>query len=200
MRIIGLTGGIGAGKSAVANLLKDLGAEVIDADREGHASYRPGSIGWGRIVSFFGADILNAEGEVDRKLLSGIVFGNPDALALLSALTHPLIRERMERRLQELREEGVPVVVIDAAVLYQAGWDDLVDEVWAVTAPESVVVPRLEARGLSNWDARRRIVMQDGLETANSRAAAVITNTGTLEDLQKQVETLWNERISLLRQ
>ena len=200
MRVIGLTGGIGTGKSEVAKILAELGAEVIDADQEGHLSYKHGGIGWGRIVAFFGTEVLNDEGEVDRKALGEIVFGNPEALALLNSAIHPLIRQRIQRRLEELRTAGANAAVVNAALLYQAGWHDLVDEVWAVIAPASVVIPRLEARGLAQWDARRRMEMQEPVEKLAARADVVIENTGPLEELQGKVSKLWNERIFLTRQ
>ncbi len=200
MYVIGLTGGIGAGKSTVAAIMADLGAEVIDADKEGHASYKRGTIGWGRIVALFGTDVLDDNGEIDRQELGSIVFGNSAALALLNSAIHPLIRDRVRQRLQQLRNGGAGVAVVDAAVLYQAGWDDLVDEVWVVTAPYAATATRLEARGIARSEARRRMAMQDPPEQLAARADVVIENTGSLAELQAKVTKLWNERISLTRQ
>ena len=155
MRVIGLTGGMGTGKSEVAAALAALGAEVIDADREGHLAYRSGTPGWQRVVERFGRDILGSDGQVDRSKLGSLVFGDPRALAALNAAVHPLIRERIEARLAELSAGGTGVVVLDAALLYQAGWNDRTDEVWVVTAPPEAAAERLRAqRGMSERPRR----------------------------------------------
>ena len=196
MYVIGLTGGIGAGKSTVAVLLVELGAQVIDADKEGHLAYRQGTIGWGRVVTLFGADILDEDGEVDRKQLGELVFGNPDAMALLNSAIHPLIRQSVQRKLDELRQEGAGVAVVEAALLYPAGWDDMVDEVWAVTAPAAAVIPRLEDRGLAKAEARQRIESQEPPDSQTARADVVLENAGTLDELQSMVRRLWEERLA----
>ncbi len=196
MRVIGLTGGMGTGKSEVAAALAELGAEVIDADREGHSAYRSGTSGWERVLELFGRDILDAEGQVDRAKLGSLVFGDPRALASLNRAVHPLIRERIEARLAELSASGTGVAVIDAAVLYEAGWDDLTDEVWAVTAPPQSVAERLRAqRGMSERTLRRRLEAQGGTEALARRADVVIDNAGSLRELRDRVGHLWRQRI-----
>ena len=196
MRVIGLTGGIGTGKSEAATALAELGAEVIDADAEGHLAYRSGTPGWERVVELFGRDVLGPDGEVDRQKLGSIVFGDPAALASLNEVVHPLIRERIEARLAELDASGTPVAVVDAALLYQAGWDDLTDEVWVVTAPPEAVARRLLAqRGMSEQTLRRRLDAQGRAETPASRAGVTIENTGSLEELRDRVGRLWRQRI-----
>ena len=196
MRVIGLTGGIGTGKSEAAAALAELGAEVIDADAEGHLAYRSGTAGWERVVELFGRDILGPDGEVDRSKLGSIVFGDPAALASLNEVVHPLIRERIEARLAELAASGTGVAVVDAALLYQAGWDDLTDEVWAVTAPREVVAERLVAqRGMSEPTLRRRLEAQGPAHTLASRAGVTIDNAGSLRELRDRVGRLWQQRI-----
>lgn len=200
MRVIGLTGGIGAGKSEVAATLTSLGAKVIDADREGHLTYARGSIGWRRLVELFGDSVLDDDQEIDRPILGRLVFGNPQAMAWLNSAIHPLIRGRLTTRLTEMGEEGIEVAVVDAAVLYQAGWDDLTDEVWLVRARPETVIPRLAAqRGLQPWEARRRIESQGTTDQAANRADVVIDNAGTLPELRDKVERLWKERSLPLR-
>lgn len=194
MRVIGLTGGIGTGKSEAAAALAELGAEVIDADAEGHLAYRSGTPGWERVVELFGRDILGPDGEVDRSKLGSIVFGDPAALASLNEVVHPLIRERIEARLAELAASGTGVAVVDAALLYQAGWDELTDEVWVVTAPQDAVAERLVARrGMSGPTLRRRIEAQGPAETLASRAAVTIDNAGSLRELRDRVGRLWHQ-------
>ncbi len=196
MRVIGLTGGIGTGKSEVAAALAKLGAEVIDADAEGHLAYRSSTAGWERVVELFGRDILDADGEVDRQKLGSIVFGDAGALASLNEVVHPLIRERIEARLAELSAGGTSVAVVDAALLYQAGWDDLTDEVWVLTAPPERVAERMRAqRGMSEHTLRRRLEAQGGAEAPARRADVVIDNAGGLTELRDRVGRLWRQRI-----
>ena len=201
MRVIGLTGGIGAGKSEAASALEKLGARVIDADREGHEAYAHGSMGWRRITELFGAGVLTDGGEVDRARLGQLVFSNPQALAWLNAAVHPLIRDRLADWLDEKRLLGTKVAVIDAAVLYQAGWDDLTDEVWVVTATVDEVVARLTgSRVLHASEVHRRLGAQEEMvREAVSRADVVIENNGTLPELHETVERFWNERILTTR-
>ena len=196
MRVIGLTGGMGTGKSEVATALAELGAEVIDADREGHLAYRAGTPGWDRVVELFGKRILDAEGQVDRAKLGSLVFEDRRALASLDAAVHPLIRERIEARLAELSASGTGVAVVDAALLYQAGWDDLTDEVWVVTAPPEAVAERLRAqRGMAGGALRRRLDAQGSAGAPIRGADVVIDNGGSLSELRDRVGRLWRQRI-----
>ncbi len=196
MRVIGLTGGMGTGKSEIAAALAELGAMVIDADAEGHLAYRSGTVGWERVVELFGRGILDAEGQVDRSKLGLIVFGDPRALASLNDAVHPLIRKCIETRLAELSASGTGVAVVDAALLYQAGWDDLTDEVWVVTAPPASVAERLRAqRGMSERTLRRRLEALGPAEPLARRADVAIDNAGSLSELRDRVGALWRQRI-----
>jgi dephospho-CoA kinase len=195
MRVLGLTGGIGTGKSAVALQMTRLGAVIIDADEEGHQSYARGTMGWHRLVAMFGESLLRDDGEIDRRTLGQLVFGNPQALAWLNAAIHPLLRARITDRLEELRAQDAAVAVVDAAVLYQAGWDDLTDEVWVVTAPDDAVIARLaDQRDLQPTEARRRIAAQQQPRPVAERAEVVIENVGSMDDLKASVERAWSQR------
>ena len=195
MHVIGLTGGIGVGKSEVAKALADHGSAIIDADAEGHHAYDKGSIGWRRVVEIFSSGILNEDGEVDRSRLSALVFANPQALAWLNAAIHPLIRQRVTQAIAQHRENGVDVAVVDAALLYQARWDDLADEIWVVSAPPGAVAERLRERGMTADDIRRRTEAQAGAEAAFAKADVIIDNYGSLDGLRARVQELWQERI-----
>ena len=192
-KTIGLTGGIGSGKSTVAKMLEDLGAAVIRADTVGHEVYLPKSKGWQRVVAAFGRGILGPDGTIDRKQLGAIVFAHPEALKRLNAIVHPLISEEIQRRIASQRRSGSSCsIVVEAAVLIEANWLPLVDEVWLVVATKRAVIERLEMqRGLSAEDARKRIAVQ--LNDAERRrfADVVIENTGTIDDLGAQVYAAW---------
>ena len=191
--IIGLTGGIGAGKSTVATILAELGARVIDADRVGHDVYRPGSEGFRRVVDAFGPGIVAPDGTIDRRALGAIVFADPTALARLNAIVHPLIAAELTSRLAAVRDEGYTgPIVIEAAVLLEAGWRALVDRLWVVTVRRETAIARVaSARGLGRAEIARRIEAQ--LADAERRRAAdlVIENDGSPAELRAQVEAAW---------
>lgn len=196
MYVIGLTGGIGVGKSEVSATLERLGASIIDADREGHAAYAKGTIGWRRITALFGDDMLTEELEIDRRKLGQLVFGNVQAMGWLNSAIHPIIRDRIETQLGQLRALGCEVAVVDAAVLIQAGWDDLTDEVWVVKAPAEIVAERVaQARGLKTWEVLGRInAQQELVQEAEAKAGVVIDNTGSMEELHATIAQLWKDR------
>lgn len=190
MKIIGLTGGIGSGKSTVARILEELGAVVIDADRVAHEAYAPGTPGWSAVVDAFGAEVVAADGTIDRKKLGAMVFADPEARMRLNRIMHPLVDRELRRRLLALRQQQVAgPVVIEAALLIEAGWAALVDQVWLVVAPPEAVVQRLtEQRGMeaSDVEARRNAQLDD--ETRKLHAHVVIENSGSLEELRAKVE------------
>ena len=197
MKILGLTGGIGSGKSTASQILAELGAVVIDADRVGHDAYRPGSAGWNRVVAQFGRDVLAADGTIDRKRLGAIVFADPVQLARLNAIVHPLIRDAIGARIAAERAAGhAPAIVVEAALLVEANWDALVDEVWLVTADRTAVEARLMAqRGLDPGAIAARVRAQiDDAERA-ARADVIIDNSGSPDALRTRLTTLWRERV-----
>lgn len=196
MYVIGLTGGIGTGKTAVAAMLSKLGATVVDADKVGHEAYLPGAEAWKAVVDAFGKEILTGSDEIDRKKLGAIVFGDPDELARLNSIMHPRMYRMMEERLDALRSDGCGAAVVEAALLIEADWQPLTDEVWVVTAPEGDAVRRTAARsGLSEDAVRARIRSQMGQSERVKHADVVIENDGTLEDLRRQVTEAWNSRV-----
>ena len=197
MRTIGLIGAIGAGKSVVRAALSDLGAAVIDADRVGHAIYEPGTPGFGAVVGAFGTGIVDAAGRIDRPTLGALVFSDAAKLARLNAIVHPLIRAEIERRLDEIRLEGrAPAAIVEAAILIEAGWNTLVDEIWLVVARRQHVLERLaSSRGLSTAQVDARLARQSTDAERRRFADVVIENDGSLDDLRQRVRALWQERI-----
>ena len=196
MFVIGLTGGIATGKSQVARVLGELGADLIEADRLGHEAYRPHTDGWREVVEKFGADILTPDGEVDRSKLGAIVFGNEEALGRLNAITHPRIRGMIEERIGRLGETGREVVVVEAALLLEAGWRSLVDEVWVTVAAEDTVIRRLGDRdGLDGPAVQARTRAQMPQDERAWAADVIIDNDEGLDDLRAKVEALWSARV-----
>ena len=197
MKVIGLAGGIGAGKSEVSRILGEMGAEVLNADRFGHEVYLPGTDGHREVVEAFGEDVLQPNGEVDRRALGSKVFGNPEAMARLNAIAWPRIRQKIEDGIAEQRQQGASVVVLDAAVLIEAGWTDAADEVWVVTAPEADVISRLQARNnLTEEQVRARMASQMSPEERAKHADVVVSNDGDLQELHRKIESLWQERLA----
>lgn len=190
---IGLTGGIGSGKSTVAKILEELGAAVIHADVVGHEVYLPHTEGWRRVTEAFGSGVLTPEQTIDRQKLGAIVFGDLAARERLNAIVHPLIFAEVQRRIRALRAAGASQpIVVEAAVLIEANWLPLVDEVWLVVSNTEAVVQRLGSqRGLSPEEVARRLDAQ--LSDAQRRQVAhvVIDNTGSIEALTTQVTSLW---------
>jgi dephospho-CoA kinase len=197
MKTIGLTGGIGAGKSTVSQILLALGAFVIDADKVGHEIYLPGKEAWQQVVAEFGRDILAADQTIDRKKLGVVVFASDEARKKLNAIVHPLMFHDIQRRMTEKRTEGfTKPIVVEAAILIEANWLPLVDEVWVVITGKSAVIERVAAqRGLSARDTETRIASQLSDTERLKYAHVVIRNDGSVEDLKQQISTAW-ERLA----
>ena len=194
MRIIGLTGGIASGKSLVTEQLVKRGATVIDADKVGHAAYLKGSETFDAVVAEFGEEIVGADGEIDRKALGGKVFGDPAARRRLEGIVWPAMRTMMEAQLETLRAEDSGIVVIEAAVLIEADWLPIVDEVWVVSASPAVARKRLSERnGLNEEQAEARLQAQLTNDARRSYADVVIENDGTLEELTAAVDAAWSK-------
>ena len=193
-RVIGLTGGMGSGKSTVSQAMAQLGAAVIDADKVGHEAYLPHTDTWRALVNAFSKDILAADSTVDRKKLGALVFSHPENLKKLNGIVHPRMYEMMENRISAYKEQGVKVIVVDAAILFEANWTPLVDEVWVVVADEINVVKRAVARtGLPEEQIRSRLRSQMSNEERVKRSNLVIHNDGSLEDLKNKVTELWGK-------
>jgi dephospho-CoA kinase len=193
--VIGLTGGIASGKSTVAGQLHDLGAHVIDADRLGHRVYEPGTTGFQKVVNAFGHDIVAKDGTIDRRILGGKVFGAPEQMERLSEITWPEIRKLAAAEISDWkRKDRHGVIVLEAAVLLEAGWQDLVDEVWVITVKIATAVERLMARnGLSEEQAMSRIQSQMSTRERLEYADVKIDNSDALEDLHRRVERQWKQ-------
>ena len=200
MRLIGLTGGMGSGKSTVARLLADHGAHVVDADAIAREVVEPGEPALAAIADRFGDEVLADDGSLDRAAVAAIVFADADALADLESITHPAIRDRIERRLAELAARGDdPVVVLDHPLLVETGLDERVDEVVVVAAPVDLRLDRLERfRGVDRDDARSRMASQASDEDRRAVADHVLTNDGDEADLAAAVASLW-PRLGRLR-
>ena len=193
MIVIGLTGGIGTGKSEVARILEEIGAYIIDADRLGHSAYLPHSEIWEEVVKEFGDGVLLPDEEIDRKKLGSIVFNDPVQLAKLNEIMHPRMGAMVANLIEGAEAE---VVVVEAALLLEAGWDALVDEVWCTRASEDIVIDRLEARnGLNKEEAQKRIKAQMSVDERKSRSQVMIENNGDLAQLTAVIEQIWENRV-----
>ena len=196
MLVIGLTGGIGTGKTEVSRLLEQLGATVINADQVGHEAYTPHSEAWQEVVRTFGEHILQENDEIDRRKLGGIVFADPEQLATLNGIMHPRMAAIVKDKLGVLESQGNDVAVVEAAVLFEAGWDALVGEVWTTESLAEKVVERLQQRnGFAPEEIRKRIASQMPSEERARRADEVISNDGELEDLETAVREVWKRRV-----
>lgn len=195
MKTIGLTGGIGSGKSTVSHLLAELGAFVIDADKVGHEIYLPGKNAWKQVTAAFGQGLLAEDQTIDRKKLGAIVFGSKRALEQLNAIVHPLMFSEIEQRVQAKRAEGfAKPIVVEAAILIEANWIPLADEVWLVETNTQAVVDRVaEQRGMAAKDTEARIASQLPNEERRKHAQLVIQNNGSLEDLKQRVNLAWEQ-------
>jgi dephospho-CoA kinase len=192
---IGLTGGIGSGKSTVAAYLQKLGAPVIDADKVGHEIYLPGTPAYEEVVAEFGRDILAPDGTIDRQRLGAIVFADRAALKRLEAIVQPRIFEEVLARIAKMRADGVTIpIVVEAAIMLEARWGGTFDQIWLVVAPREQVVRRIQLqRGLNPQQIEARIQSQMSEEERRKRATVIIENNGTLEELFAKVRALWDE-------
>lgn len=191
--LIGITGNIGTGKSTVAEMLADQGAETIDADRVAHRVMRPGTETHDRVVEAFGREILTDGEEIDRKRLGTIVFSDPQALACLEAIVHPATLEAIQRR---IAATAADVVVIEAIKLIESGLADECDSVWVVTCRREQQIERVVSqRDLSREEARRRVDAQPPQKEKVRRADVVIDNAGPLSATREQVEAAWTRVI-----
>jgi dephospho-CoA kinase len=190
---IGLTGGIGCGKSAVGAILQELGAEYVDADRLVHELLAPGSPLVAQVTDRFGRGILTADGGVDRKQLGAIVFTNPAALRDLEALLHPAVRAELRRR---VAASTAPAIVLDAIKLIESGLAAEVDSVWVVTCDPAEQRRRLiDLRGMTPEEAETRISAQPPQASRLPHAQAIIENNGTLADVRKEILSAWHRLV-----
>lgn len=198
MITIGLTGGIGSGKSTAGTMLEELGTIRIDADKVGHEAYLPGTRCWREVIEAFGGDLVTPDGTIDRRRLGARVFADPSALATLNAIVWPRIAETIDGRVHGLRARGArEPIVIEAAVLIEAHWQWLVDQIWVVTASHEHAIERVMAsRKLARVDVERRIASQLSDAERARDAACVIANDGTLAELRAAVARCFAEHVA----
>ena len=192
MRIIGLTGGIGTGKSTVSKILLSLGVPVVDADQISRSLLAPGSIYVAKLVSIFGDWMIDSDGNVDRKKLGEKIFSSPELRIQLEQFLHPLIKEEIHRLIKEYRAQKVDLLVLDIPLLFEgAYWQSRVDQVWLVDLSEKVQLARIINRDdLTEEGAKRRIEAQMPLRDKRILADVIIENNGTFEELEKKVGQL----------
>jgi phosphopantetheine adenylyltransferase/dephospho-CoA kinase len=190
---IGLTGGIASGKSTVARELARRGARVIDADKLGHRAYEPGTQAHREVIAAFGPEVRAADGTIDRPALGAKVFGKPDRLKRLTDIVWPEIRRLAQAEIAALRAaEPHAVVVLEAAVLFEAGWEPLVDEIWVAVVERATAVARAVARGgLSAAQVEARIDAQLSNAERKQRARVVLDNSGDEAALVRQLDAQW---------
>lgn len=194
MRVIGLTGGIASGKSTAARTLAELGARVVDADRVAREIVAPGQPALAEIVRTFGREMLLPDGTLDRKRLGAVIFADADKRRALNAITHPRIAAETQARLGQLRDEGVPVAIYEAALLVENGVHKALDGLIVVACDETTQLARLVARdGYSEADAHARIAAQAPMAEKLAAATWVVDTSGPLADTKKQLARIWEE-------
>ena len=191
MRIIGLTGGIGSGKSTVSGMLRELGATIVDSDEGARAVVEPGQPALEEIRAEFGDQVIGPGDHLDRRALAERVFGDDGARQKLNAITHPRVREWTGQRLLEATAAGAETVILDTPLLYETGLDSGLASVIVVWVPVEVQVTRAVGRGMEEADVRARIAAQMPLDAKRDRATYVIDNSGTIEESRHQVANLW---------
>lgn len=189
--VIGLTGNIATGKSVVRRMLEHLGAYTIDADSLTHRAYAKGAPGYQPVIDKFGKWLLNRDGEIDRKKLGNLVFGDGEAMKQLEDIIHPLVRQATEMLIKRASQQ---VVVIEAIKLLEGDLRKACDSIWVTNAPEVIQVERLvRKRGFTREQAQERVHAQSPQSAKVNMANIVITNTGSYDDLWKQVSEAWKE-------
>ena len=187
--VVGLTGPIGAGKSTVATILRELGAKVLDADAIVRDEQSRGTVGYSAIVQTFGTKVLGEDKEIDRAKLAALVFGDPAQLAKLERILHPRVIARVLEARKMLREGEV--LVIEAIKLLDSGLRNACDEIWVVIAPREVMIERLAARGLSRAEAELRLGHQHSEDEFRAAADVVIENDTGRDRIKDRVRAEW---------
>ncbi|NLH46234.1 MAG: dephospho-CoA kinase [Acholeplasmataceae bacterium] len=194
MKIIGLTGGIGSGKTSVASKLRALGARVFDADEVAKNAVLPGTEGFRKVVEIFGTQIVDAEGKLDRTVLAEIVFNDKESLKTLEEIIHGYVWQETDKFLIECRQAGERAVILDVPLLIECGWHKKVDEVWLVALPvEKQIMRTMERSGMTAEAVQARIAAQMSLDEKKKYATLIIDNSGTWEETEKQVIAAWEK-------
>lgn len=196
VHIIGLTGGIASGKSTVAEILKDMGVPVIDADQLSRQIVIPGESAYNAIVSEFGSSILNSDLTINRTALGKIIFADPAARLRLEAVTHPAIRKLAEEELLRLKQTGHQVVIYMAPLLIEAGASSRVDEIWVVYVDRETQLKRVMTRdNVTMEEAQQKLAAQMPMEVKKHHGSVVIDNRGSKAELARQVRELWDREV-----
>lgn len=191
MRIIGLTGGIASGKSAVADIISAYGIPVVDADQLSREAVLPGTVSLNLIREAFGDAVIDSGGRLDRDTLAGIIFSDKESRIKLEKIMHPAIKSLAEKKLADLKASGATAAVYMAALLIEAGATDRVDEIWVVYTDSETQLSRIQKRdGTSRDDALKRVAAQMPMAEKASYGRVVIDNSGTIEELKRKVEEL----------
>lgn len=194
MKLVGLTGGIGSGKSTVGQLFQELGAALIDADVIAKEILKPGSDAWHDLVKEFGQQILNPDSSINRSRLAEIVFSESSARLRLNEITHPRIKEAMLKKSQEHFEHGASVVMVEAALIGESSHDPPFDAIILVWIDSAVQMQRILTQGkIKEEEARRRILSQMSPEKKKEIATFIIDNSGDVEETKRQVKAIWRE-------
>ena len=188
MIVIGLTGGIGSGKSTVSDILKEQGIPVVDGDLIAREVVEPHRPAYDEIVRVFGAEVLQQDGTLNRKRIGEIVFSDPEKLSMLNSITHKEIYRVILERLESLKETGTSLVFLDVALLFETGFDQLTNWVWVVDAPDAVRVERIQKRdGLKEEEILKRIQSQMSRELRNTKGNLVLDNSKSREELKARI-------------
>jgi len=194
MLVIGITGNFGTGKTTVSNMLAELGAVTINADELGHEVLQPDTQVYKEVLASFGKSILSPKGEIDRSKLSKLVFDDNTALARLNQITHPRIHEIVRQKIEEYRQAGASVVVLEAALFIEASWMPLADQLWVTITSKATIVKRLRSsRGLSEEQILTRLHAQMPQEEKARQADVVIDTDCSMDDLRARVTELWHK-------
>ena len=196
MFVIGITGGIGVGKTTVINILSKMGVDVLLADNLAHEVYPQGSDSWNQIVEYFGSEILDSDNQINRKKLADCVFTDSRALKKLINIVHPPLKKMITSILRDKADNQVQIVLLEAAILVFAGWQDIVDEIWLVQPPRELVENRLSNIGKFNSkDIQNRINNQMHYFDNKEFAVIIIDNSSTKQSLELKINKLWENRI-----
>ena len=196
MKIIGLTGGIGSGKTSVAAKLRALGARVFDADEAAKNAVLPGTEGFLKVVETFGPQIVDADGKLNRMALAEIVFNDKESLKRLEEIIHSYVWQETDKFLSKCQQSGERAAVLDIPLLIECGWHQKVDEVWLVVLPvEKQIMRTMKRSGMTAEAVQARIAAQMPLDEKKKYATLVIDNSGAWEETEKQVITAWEKAV-----